>query len=150
MDAFVVIACPENLVYDSRDFYKPMLTPFEVELAFNSSREYSTQYCMDFRQILSTGLNYVPFEVSSESDISLISGAIRNLTSDEEPVDSMGQLVSKSSGTVAIGKDGANFLLNRSWQGLEQNLGQDQVKTAVKGRVGLPVAYENEPIKRDV
>lgn len=149
MDAFVAIACPENPLYDSRDFFKPILTPFEVELAFNSSREFSTQYCMDFRQILSTGLDYVAFEPSSDSDVSLISGAIRNLTNDEHPVDGMGELVSKSAGTVAIGKNGANYLLNRSWQGLEQKLGQDQVKTAVKGRIGLPVAYENEPVKKE-
>lgn len=149
MDAFVVIACPENLVYDSRDFFKPMLTPFEVELAFNSSREFSTQYCMDFRQILSTGPNYVPFESSSDSDVSLISGAIRNLANDDNPLNGMGELVSKSAGIVAMGKDGANYLLNRSWQGLEQRLGQDPVKTVAKGRIGLPVAYENEPIEKE-
>ncbi|XP_046628857.1 2-(3-amino-3-carboxypropyl)histidine synthase subunit 2 [Neodiprion virginianus] len=149
IDAFVVIACPENLVYDSRDFFKPMLTPFEVEIAFNTSRAFSTQYCMDFRHILSTGLNYVPLETSSDSDVSLISGSIRNLTNDESPVNGMGKLVSKSAGTVAIGKGGADYLLNRSWQGLEQKLGQDSVKIAAKGRIGLPMAYENEPLKKE-
>ncbi|XP_012259507.2 2-(3-amino-3-carboxypropyl)histidine synthase subunit 2 [Athalia rosae] len=149
MDAFVVIACPENLVYDSRDFYKPMLTPFEVELAFNSSRDYSTQYCIDFQQILATGLSYVPFKSSAESDVSLISGGIRNLTNDIHSVNGMGELVSKSAGTVAVGKDGANYLLNRSWQGLEQRLGKDPVQTVSKGRDGLPVGYDSELIRKE-
>ena len=30
---FVLIACHENSAIDSRDFYKPVITPFELQLA---------------------------------------------------------------------------------------------------------------------
>ncbi|XP_015602679.1 2-(3-amino-3-carboxypropyl)histidine synthase subunit 2 [Cephus cinctus] len=149
MDAFVVIACPENDVFDSREFFKPMLTVYEVELAFNNSREFSTHYCMDFRQILSGGQNYIEFNASTESDVSLISGGIRNLVDDLPPVDRMDALVTKSQGTVAVGKAGATYLIGRSWQGLEQRLGQDCIRPVEKGRSGLPMGYENEPISRE-
>ena len=33
VDIFVLIACHENSAIDSRDFYKPIVTPFELQLA---------------------------------------------------------------------------------------------------------------------
>ena len=33
IDVYVLVACPENSLIDSRDFYKPVITPFEMELA---------------------------------------------------------------------------------------------------------------------
>ncbi|XP_026675426.1 2-(3-amino-3-carboxypropyl)histidine synthase subunit 2 [Ceratina calcarata] len=148
IDAFIVITCPENEIFDSKDYLKPLLLPYEVELAFNSSRECYTEYCTDFRQILPGGTNYVDFKASTDSDVSLITGELRNC--DEESTvctDQMNALVlNNSSGVVAIGKAGAEFLQNRSWKGVEQRLGKDDVHSAEIGRYGLPNCYENEPI----
>ena len=33
IDVFVLVACPENSLLDSRDFFKPVITPYELELA---------------------------------------------------------------------------------------------------------------------
>ncbi len=33
IDIFVLVACPENSLIDSKDFYKPIITPFELEIA---------------------------------------------------------------------------------------------------------------------
>jgi diphthamide biosynthesis protein 2 len=33
IDVFVLVACPENTLIDSSDFYKPIVTPFELEIA---------------------------------------------------------------------------------------------------------------------
>lgn len=76
--------------------------PFEVDLAFNTSRKFSTQYCMDFRQILPGGLNYCDFERSMETDVSLISGEIRNTDKDILCVDKMDALVLKTPGNVLV------------------------------------------------
>ena len=146
MDAFVVIACPESEIFDSRDFLKPLLLPFEVELAFNSSREFSQNYCMDFSQILPGGVNYVDFEASTEPDVSLISGGLRGSKEDAPSVTEMNTVACKTDGTIAIGKSGATFLLERSWKGLEQRLGQSEIKPSEKGRSGIPLGYENEPV----
>lgn len=94
----MVIACPENEVFDSRDFLKPMLTPYEVELAFNSAREFCPQYFMDFRQILPGGAHYVDFKPSTDSDVSLITGDVRNCESDSSCADQMNALTVHSSG----------------------------------------------------
>ena len=33
VDMFVLVACPENSMIDSKEFYKPIVTPFELEIA---------------------------------------------------------------------------------------------------------------------
>ncbi|KAK0075067.1 hypothetical protein PV325_007428 [Microctonus aethiopoides] len=146
IDVFVVIACPENEIFDSRDYFKPILTPFEVELAFNNSRTFSTNYCLDFRQILPSGENYVEFTTKNNADVSLISGDIRNDEVNQVISDKMNVLSCKNEGTVAVGKAGANYLLERSWQGLKQCLGESEIKHAEKGRCGLPINYDSEPL----
>lgn len=52
IDIFVLIACPENSLLDSSEFYKPVVTPFEMEVACNKKREWSEEYVTDFRQLL--------------------------------------------------------------------------------------------------
>ncbi|XP_012216366.1 2-(3-amino-3-carboxypropyl)histidine synthase subunit 2 [Linepithema humile] len=148
IDTFVVIACPENEVFDSRDFLKPMLTPYEVELAFNSAREFCPQYFMDFRQILPGGTHYVDFKPSMDSDVSLITSNVRNYK-DDLCTDQMNALTIRTPGVVAIGKAGAQYLQNRSWKGVEQRLGEDPVQPAEIGRTGLAWEYVNEPLKAD-
>lgn len=52
IDIFVLIACPENSLLDSREFYKPVVTPFEMDVACNKAREWSKEYVTDFRRLL--------------------------------------------------------------------------------------------------
>ena len=52
IDVFVLIACPENSLLEHGDFYKPVVTPFEMEVACNRGREWSEDYVTDFRDLL--------------------------------------------------------------------------------------------------
>jgi diphthamide biosynthesis protein 2 len=52
IDAFVLIACPENSLLDSKEFYRPIVTPYEVELACNANREWSQEYILEFHHLL--------------------------------------------------------------------------------------------------
>lgn len=52
IDIFVLVACPENSLLDSSEFYKPVVTPFEMEVACNKKREWSEEYVTDFRHLL--------------------------------------------------------------------------------------------------
>ena len=52
IDVFVLIACPENSLLEHGDFYKPVVTPFEMEVACNRGREWSEDYVTDFRNLL--------------------------------------------------------------------------------------------------
>ena len=52
IDCYTIIACPENSLINSKDFYRPIVTPFELEMALNSARVWTGDFITDFRQLL--------------------------------------------------------------------------------------------------
>ena len=48
----MTVACPENSLVDAKDFYRPVITPFEFEVAVNIARSWTGDYITDFRQLL--------------------------------------------------------------------------------------------------
>ncbi|XP_073344494.1 2-(3-amino-3-carboxypropyl)histidine synthase subunit 2 [Pagrus major] len=151
IDIFVLIACPENSLLDSSEFYKPVVTPFEMEVACNKKREWSEEYVTDFRQLLPGGQSHVPLsdqqEDGDETDMSLITGALRskNLLISEPAESSCGSSVVLRNQTMTVATNSAaSFLAERSWRGLEQKLGETPVVKAGKGRKGIAIAYEEE------
>lgn len=60
VDVFVLVACPQNSLLDSSQFYKPVVTPFEMEVACNRGRGWAEEYVTDFRRLLpgETGLGW--------------------------------------------------------------------------------------------
>lgn len=143
IDIYVMIACPENDLYSSRDFYKPIVYPFELEVALNSNREpYYNYHVTDYDQLLPGRKHYC--EVShlrDTTDVSLITGNIRETKILRNEVGGM-ELAEKQN--WALENIGSN-LQNRSWTGLEQKLGETEVKKAEEGRKGIPLQYCNEP-----
>lgn len=143
IDIFVSVACSENsLLKDFKEFYKPIVSLFEVEVALGN-RPWSSEYIADFRQILNGGDYYKEAEMVFETEVSLVSGKIRNVDNRVGTESGSMELVEKDPGTI-VEFSGSEFLLNRSWRGLEQNLGQTEVKKAEKGRAGIPLKYQNE------
>ncbi|KAL1006452.1 hypothetical protein UPYG_G00072590 [Umbra pygmaea] len=156
IDIYVLIACPENSLLDSSEFYKPVVTPFEMEVACNKNREWSGEYITDFRELLPGGSKYVAMktpdhlEDGDETDVSLITGALRvTRFSSSDPVDCSHEsslVLRNQTFTVANPNTAATYLSGRSWQGLEQKLGETPVVKAVQGRRGIAIAYEEEPM----
>ncbi|KAJ0022627.1 hypothetical protein NQD34_014761 [Periophthalmus magnuspinnatus] len=150
IDIFVLIACPENSLLDSSEFYKPIVTPFEMEVACNPKREWSEEYVTDFRHLLPGGQSHVPLaelQDFSEADVSLISGDLRRQCIDPESdqaSESSSLVLRNQTMTVANTNSAASFLSGRSWQGLEKKLGETPVVKAVEGRRGIAIAYEEE------
>lgn len=54
IDAWVVIGCWESSLIDSKEFWKPVLTPFELELALkgDGERVWTGEWSSDFQSIL--------------------------------------------------------------------------------------------------
>ncbi|XP_030635991.1 2-(3-amino-3-carboxypropyl)histidine synthase subunit 2 [Chanos chanos] len=152
IDVYVLVACPENSLLDSSEFYRPVVTPFEMEVACNRNREWSGEYITDFRDLLPGGSSHVDFsdpDANEEmTDVSLITGALRTsgLRSELEngTPQSSSVVLRNQTLTVANANTAASFLAGRSWQGLEQKLGQTPVVKAVEGRRGIAIAYEDE------
>lgn len=152
IDIFVLVACPENSLLDSGDFYKPVVTPFEMEVACNRNREWTEEYVMDFRHLLPGRQSHVPLaedeEDGEEPDVSLITGALRSrnllLGAPEESPCGSSVVLRNQTLTVANTNSAASFLSQRSWKGLEQKLGETPVVKAGSGRKGIAIAYEEE------
>ena len=128
---------------DSKEYFKPIVTPFEVDLAFNDARTFSPLHAIDFKQMLPGGLNYEEFKPILNNDISLTSGKMRSYDENDHTADNTA-LAQKSLGTVMNSQIDTNFLESRTWTGLEQKLGETSVNLAVNGREGVPVNYVNE------
>ncbi|XP_028589583.2 2-(3-amino-3-carboxypropyl)histidine synthase subunit 2 [Podarcis muralis] len=153
VDIFVLVACPQNSLLDSADFYRPVVTPYELEMACNPARTWTGSYVTDFRHLLPGACEHTPFpdkvsEADSEPSISLITGELRStcLYTAPDPEPSSGTSVTcRSYMHMAESSPAASFLESRSWRGLEQQLGQSAVTKAVAGRRGIAIAYEDEP-----
>lgn len=68
IECFVLVACPENSLIDSKvglpfsgvrriahsfqDFLRPIITPFELEVALQAEGTWSGQYVLDFEKLL--------------------------------------------------------------------------------------------------
>lgn len=154
VDIFVLVACAENSLLDSSDFYRPIVTPDEMEVACNPAREWGGCCVTEFRELLPGGSSHVPFpdidpEDADRTDVSLITGNLRSVcfsateTSGEK---AMGTALAQRNAETTLAELGpaASFLSSRSWQGLDKSLGQTPVVKAVEGRRGIAIAYEDE------
>ncbi|KAL8178823.1 UNVERIFIED_CONTAM: hypothetical protein K2H54_056835 [Gekko kuhli] len=153
VDIFVLVACPQNSLLDSSDFYRPLVTPYEMEMACNPARAWTGRYVTDFCCLLPGASEHIPIpdkisDSNSEPDISLITGEMRSTclytAPDSEPTSGAAVICHSHIQTMAQISPAASFLESRSWKGLEQKLGQTAVTKSVPGRRGVAVAYEDE------
>ncbi|NWW42751.1 DPH2 synthase, partial [Pedionomus torquatus] len=153
VDIFVLVACAQNTLLDSSEFYRPIVTPYELELACNPARQWTGNYFTDFRDLLPGACAHVdlPLAVPAAEavpDVSLITGEMRaaHLCDPLAPQMPPSTALACRDQTRALTEisPAASFLESRSWQGLEQQLGQTPVSKAVQGRRGIAIAYEDE------
>lgn len=155
IDCFVLIGCPQNNAYTSREFYKPLVSVFECELALNPvwREQLPATYSMDYREMLPDGNHYSGVDgVRVEGyDISLITGGVRGRggvekKEKEEENGTSTDLMRRGENAVAE-RTAGDALRERSWRGLEQNLGQDAVAEIEQGRSGIAIRYEENPVE---
>jgi diphthamide synthase subunit DPH2 len=52
IDCFVLIACPFSAFYDFKTLMKPLVSPLDIKLAFDSSYSWDMSYSFDIKAIL--------------------------------------------------------------------------------------------------
>ena len=52
VEAFVLVACPENSLLDAKEFLRPIVTPYELEVALQPAQTWTGRYVLDFEQLL--------------------------------------------------------------------------------------------------
>ncbi|XP_065336721.1 2-(3-amino-3-carboxypropyl)histidine synthase subunit 2 isoform X2 [Cloeon dipterum] len=152
IDVFIVLACPNNPLIspgsrhaESKEFYKPIVSLTEVELALNKARSNAST---DYKDLLEGGFDYVPFEGHdySEADTSLLTGKIIDLSIDSK-IEIPNALVSNEDNLRVANLSVGSLLASRTWQGLDPELGQTSPSTLTEGRSGIAYAYQAEPNK---
>lgn len=154
IDCFVFVGCPENSIYNSRDFYKPLLSVFEAELALNPAwrEQYPNFYAVDFNDILPDGKYYKVADKQTATngdddyDVSLVSGRVRSMKiaeNDESNHNDNNQIEKKHN--QIMNTSSSTAFNSRSWTGLDPSLGQQEPAQITKGRSGIAIKYtENE------
>jgi len=178
IDAFVLIACGESIAsfwqMEREEMLVPVLTPLELDVALGY-REWDGRYSCDFGDLIrwdeedgivdeslgqedaqqldkidhqkETGGNISDSDSDDEPFFSMISGKYEQSRSsakqknDLESLPGQGKLIEYKS-------EAAEFLKQREYRGLEANVGETEVKAAVKGLVGIASNY-GEKLSKD-
>ncbi|XP_067118340.1 2-(3-amino-3-carboxypropyl)histidine synthase subunit 2 isoform X2 [Centruroides vittatus] len=151
-------ACSENSLIDSKEFYQPILTPFELEIAYNQARQWTGNYITEFSELLSGAANYVPNEDNCDvqHEISLVSGKLRSVGVIDSQADDTSDTTTitvrneKLTLSTIHSQAAGEYLMNRTWKGLEQNLGETPVVKATEGKTGIASGYEGEGNAPDI
>lgn len=155
VDCFVLVGCSENNLYNSREFYKPLISVFEAEMALNLSwlNQYPDTYSTDFREVLPEGKLYKASNEATtgeitNADVSLITGKVRYFNVQDEQNEEAATGGSDNSALMEQGNNqlseiaSLNKFQERTFQGLDMRLGQDAPSKIEKGRKGIASKYE--------
>ncbi|KAK2641962.1 hypothetical protein Ddye_023725 [Dipteronia dyeriana] len=163
-DVFITVSCAQTALLDSKEFFSPVITPFEAMLAFNRGSQWTGAYVMEFQDLIRS----LPVEVrdQSEARFSFIkSGYIEDFDQQDTVIgkeDKEGALALENATEKALklndgnlnsiikgtAKSGAEFFLSRSYHGLDIN-GDSSPEPYVIGRSGKASGYEDEKSKQE-
>ena len=51
IECFVLVACPENSLVEAKEFLRPIVTPYELEVALQPELEWTGRYVLDFSKL---------------------------------------------------------------------------------------------------
>ena len=165
IEALVLQGSAEHSLVDSKDFLRPVVTPYEYLLAL-SGDEWTGEYELDYGRLLprlEAAVQEAGGGGSGQGDVddcegpppvhSLISGRLlgeRGGGGSEVAGAGRALALPQEGGTLctvgtrALGRSGADFLAHRAFRGLELRLGEDAPATLQQGRSGIASSFVGE------
>ncbi|KAF4622593.1 hypothetical protein D9613_009231 [Agrocybe pediades] len=172
IECFVLVACPENSMIEDKEFLRPIVTPYELEVAVQAEQSWTGQYVLDFEKLLANGnaiaaedadkeTEHKDEEQSDEDDpdqptFSLVTGTYRHAKryggkrdeslSEQKLVEGTSAMVLRNQDAQIAKMDSAagQFLQERTYQGLELRLGEDAPSVLEQGRSGIARGYQDD------
>lgn len=151
VDCFVLVGCSENNLYTSRDFYRPLISVFEAEMALNPAwnHQMPDTYSTDFREVLPEGKLHKSFNEGhmTETDISLVTGKVRGYRSETDGASndrSFDGTIQERGNTHVAELSSINKFNERTFRGLDPALGKDEPSKIEQGRKGIPIKYDED------
>jgi diphthamide biosynthesis protein 2 len=146
------VACPENSIVESKEFFKPIVTPYELEIALQPEQSWTGRYVLDFGKLLTQGKGKALDTEDPDDDhpvFSLVTGTYRHpkqfgeSARAEEPITSA--VILRNSETAMMQTSGSaagQYLQSRSYQGLEARVGEEAPSVLEQGRSGIARDYQ--------
>ncbi|KIM87854.1 hypothetical protein PILCRDRAFT_263533 [Piloderma croceum F 1598] len=164
IECFVLVACPENSLIDAKDFFKPIITPYELNVALKTEQSWTGRYVLDFDKLIAgypvddTSASGATQPINEEDPdqpiFSTITGKYRQAkrygieipTVLEEDSGLSTVILRNQDSTVSRLSDNAagQLLQKRSYQGLESRIGQDAPSLLEQGRSGIARGYKDD------
>lgn len=69
-DVFVLVACAQTVLLDSKEYLAPVITPFEAELAFVEGKEWTGVFNLELGQLPKPGEESLHTEDEARTSIS--------------------------------------------------------------------------------
>ena len=130
--AFVLISCAETSLNDHSEFFKPVLSVCELNYALNPNATWDGSFDLDFSNVVKKHASEVEQLLKENQNYEIHSQG-----------DSSSQVALRGEFSL-VPKTAASFLQNRSWQGLEMKLEQNEVCKIEPGLSGIPMKYDKE------
>lgn len=176
VECFVYVACGEGaIVVGDKEFLRPIVTPYELEIALGLGRGWTGEYILDFEKVLAESKvqpdgiderNKVDDNDDGNEDgeddgdrplFSLVTGTYRHPKryggGDNKPQIGGGSSDSQSA-VILRNQDSAvaqlnnsaagQFLIQRTYQGLDMRIGQDAPSVLEQGRSGIAKGYQDD------
>ncbi|KAI0804663.1 putative diphthamide synthesis protein-domain-containing protein [Irpex lacteus] len=168
IECFVLVACPENSLVEAKEFLRPIITPYELEIALQDEPQWTGRYELDFGKLAledsteTNGDRERPEDEDEDKDedrptFSLITGQYRQAKrygvaaedkgKDNEAGEDPSALVLRNqNNALSIMPDSAaaQFLQARTYRGLETRLGEDAPSVLEQGRSGIARGYQDD------
>ncbi|KAL7419521.1 Diphthamide biosynthesis protein 2 [Cryptotrichosporon argae] len=174
IECFVLVGCAEGGVVDSKDFLRPIITPYELTLALQGEGHTwdPANWTLDLGTVLETAHATAPAEVADidAPQFSLINGAYRTVRHFGNARDAASLQAHAGQGVEGEGnaeralvhsanalslrnqdfslsrieKVGSGYLAERAWRGLEPRVGMDAPAVLEQGRSGIARGYTEE------
>ncbi|KAF8500350.1 diphthamide biosynthesis protein [Russula emetica] len=161
IECFVLVACPENSLIDAKDFFQPIVTPFELQLALQPSPTWTGEYVLDFDEVLVRGASKPSSDQVEEDDpdrpmFSLITGRYRHAKRYGDQGYTIATLKDTAAGVPfsllcdlpeALTESSSckgEFLQSRTFRGLETRTGLDPPSVLQQGRSGIARGYDDD------
>ncbi|KAI6102295.1 putative diphthamide synthesis protein-domain-containing protein [Pisolithus croceorrhizus] len=163
IECFVLAACPENSLIESKDFFKPIITPHELKVALLPEGTWLGRYVLDFSHLITENeCEKEAVEDDAGNDdkdperpsFSLITGKYRQVRrfGVEESAkvgdsgDASAVVIRNQETSVAKISDSAAalFLQSRTYRGLDARVGEDAPSLLEQGRTGTARGYTSE------
>ena len=152
VECFVLVACPENSLVDGngKDYHRPIITPFELEVALGEQEWSGEAYDLDFARLLLDREETPVRETSEDDDTPVFSAATGKLRTVKRYGGQSTMLAGRELALrndrleVATAMDSAagQHLAGRTYTGLDPRFGADGPANLEVGRTGIARQYD--------